>query len=78
VEARGAVEDDSYMDTGPYGVNINDNAKKSSFVKRLPLQNEICFGDYCTLLTGALVELDDTPEHLNKMHMTKVIKLNCI
>lgn len=64
---------DSYMDTGPYGLNVSDFSKKSALAKRLPLQSEICHGDYCDLLLGSEVELDDSVSHMETIGLIKVL-----
>jgi len=46
--------------------------RSSGLQKKLPLQGDTCFGDYCNLLTPLVASVEDTDEYLASVGMMKV------
>jgi hypothetical protein len=61
---------------GKHGV-AEGSGRGSGLQRKLPLQGNACFGDYCNLLTPLAITLDDTDEYLQTVNMMKVRLTDC-
>ena len=59
---------------GKHGL-AEGSARASGLQKRLPLAGQVCFGDYCNLLTPLAMTVDDTDDFLLSVNMMKVREL---